>query len=241
MGLNLNYTYLDCLAVFGVGGAHPGGLQLTKELLSREKIDETKSILDAGCGTGQTSAYIAEQYRCNVTSLDCNKMMLDKAKQRFSSLHLPIEVKQGSTENLPFDEGVFDMILSESVISFTDVSLTIPEFKRVLKPNGVLLAIEMVLEKSLSEEELKPIVNFYGVSQLLTEKEWYNFFERASFKQISVEKFKLQVDENDVQNATDFSLSENIDDKFSEIFEKHMHFTTVYKDILGFRLFRCCI
>ena len=241
MGLNLNYTYLDCLAIFGVGGAHPGGLQLTKELLSREKIDETKSILDAGCGTGQTSAYIAKQYRCNVTSLDCNKMMLDKAKQRFSSLHLPIEVKQGSTENLPFDEGVFDMILSESVISFTDVSLTIPEFKRVLKPNGVLLAIEMVLEKSLSEEELKPIVNFYGVSQLLTEKEWYNFFERASFKQISVEKFKLQVDENDVQNATDFSLSENIDDKLSEIFEKHMHFTTVYKDILGFRLFRCCI
>jgi ubiquinone/menaquinone biosynthesis C-methylase UbiE len=241
MGLNLNYTYLDCLAIFGVGGAHPGGLQLTKELLSREKIDETKSILDAGCGTGQTSAYIAEQYRCKVTSLDCNKIMLDKARQRFSSLHLPIEVKQGSTENLPFDEGLFDIILSESVISFTDVSLTIPEFKRVLKSNGVLLAIEMVLEKSLSEEELKPIVDFYGVSQLLTENEWYNLFQRASFKQVSVEKFKLQFDENDVQNVTDFSLSENIDDKFFEIFEKHVNFTTVYKEILGFRLFRCCI
>jgi ubiquinone/menaquinone biosynthesis C-methylase UbiE len=241
MGLNLNYTYLDCLAIFGVGGAHPGGLQLTKELLSREKIDETKSILDAGCGTGQTSAYIAEQYRCNVTSLDCNKIMLDKARQRFSSLHLPIEVKQGSTENLPFHEGLFDIILSESVISFTDVSLTIPEFKRVLKPNGVLLAIEMVLEKSLSEEELKPIVNFYGVSQLLTENEWYNLFQRASFKQVSLEKFKLQFDKNDVQNASDFSLSENIDDEFFEIFEKHVNFTTVYKEILGFRLFRCCI
>jgi ubiquinone/menaquinone biosynthesis C-methylase UbiE len=241
MGLNLNYTYLDCLAIFGVGGAHPGGLQLTKELLSREKIDETKSILDAGCGTGQTSAYIAEQYRCNVTSLDCNKIMLEKARQRFSSLHLPIEVKQGSTENLPFDEGLFDIILSESVISFTDVSLTIPEFKRVLKPNGVLLAIEMVLEKSLSEEELKAVVNFYGVSQMLTENEWYNFFKRASFNQVSVEKFKLQLDENDVQNATDFSLSENIDEKLYEILEKHVHFTTVYKDILGFRLFRCCI
>ena len=241
MGLDLNYTYLDCLAIFGVGGAHPGGLQLTKELLSREKIDETKSILDAGCGTGQTSAYIAEQYRCNVTSLDCNKIMLDKARQRFSSLHLPIEVKQGSTENLPFDEGLFDIILSESVISFTDVSLTIPEFKRVLKPNGVLLAIEMVLEKSLSEEELKPIVDFYGVSQLLTENEWYNFFQKANFKQVTVEKCKLQFEENDVQNATDFSLSENIDDIFYEILEKHAHFTAVYKDILGFRLFRCCI
>ncbi len=241
MGLNLNYTYLDCLAIFGVGGAHPGGLQLTKELLSREKIDETKSILDAGCGTGQTSAYIAEQYQCHVTSLDCNKIMLDKARQRFSSLHLPIDVKQGSTENLPFDEGLFDMILSESVISFTDVSLTISEFKRVLKPNGVLLAIEMVLEKSLPEDELKSIVNFYGVSRLLTENEWYNLFKRAGIKQVSVENFKLELDENEVQNVTDFSLSENIDDEFFEILEKHLHLTTVYKDILGFRLFRCCI
>ena len=167
--------------------------------------------------------------------------MLDKARQRFLSLHLPIEVKQGSTENLPFDESLFDIILSESVISFTDVSLTIPEFKRVLKPNGVLLAIEMVLEKSLSEEELKPIVDFYGVSQLLTENEWYNFFQKAGFKQVTVEKCKLQFEENDVQNAPDFSLSENIDDIFFEILEKHVHFTTVYKDILGFRLFRCCI
>ena len=99
----------------------------------------------------------------------------------------------------------------------------------------------MVLEKSLSEEELKPIVNFYGVSQLLTENEWYNFFQKAGFKQVSVEKCNLQFDENDVQNAPDFSLSENIDDIFYEILEKHVHFTKVYKDILGFRLFRCCI
>lgn len=237
----MNYSYTDCLAIFGVGGAHPGGLQLTKELLSKEKIDETTSILDAGCGTGQTSAYIAEQYRSKVTSLDSNKIMLDKARKRFLPLPLPIEVKQGSTENLPFSEGIFDLILSESVISFTDVSLTIPEFKRVLKPNGVLLAIEMVLEKSLSEEELKTIINFYGVSQILTENEWKNLFQKAKFTKVSVERFNLQIDENNVQNATDFSLSENIDDEFFEILEKHLHFNTVYKDILGFRLFRCCI
>lgn len=241
MGFNLNYTYLDCLAKFGVGGAHPGGLQITKELLSRENIDETKSILDAGCGTGQTSAYMAEQYQCQITSLDYNELMLDKARQRFSSLHLPIEVKHGSTENLPFNDRVFDMILSESVISFTDVSLTLPEFKRVLKPNGVLLAIEMILETSISEEELEPILHFYGVSQLLTENEWYDFFQRAGFQQIDIEKFKLHFEETDLQNATDFSLSEDIDDEFFEILEKHMHYTTVYKDILGFRLFRCCI
>jgi len=237
----LNYTYLDCLASFGVGGAHPGGLQLTKSILSREYIDQEKSILDVGCGTGQTSAYIAEKYRCSVTSLDSNNTMLEKAKQRFLSLNLSINVMYGSVENLPFSDGLFDFILSESVTSFTDVSLTIQEFKRVLKPNGVLLAIEMVLEDSLSEEELKTIVDFYGVSKLLTESEWDNLFKKAGFKQISVEKFKQQFDENDIDTASDFLLSEKIDDKLLEIFEKHEHLTTTYKDKLSFCIFRCCV
>jgi ubiquinone/menaquinone biosynthesis C-methylase UbiE len=181
------------LASFGVGGAHPGGLQLTKSILSREYIVQEKSILDVGCGTGQTSAYIAEKYRCSVTSLDSNNTMLEKAKQRFSSLNLSINVMYGSVENLPFSDGLFDFILSESVTSFTNVSLTIQEFKRVLKPNGVLLAIEMVLEDSFSEEELKTIIDFYGVSQLLTESEWYNLFQKTGFKQISVEKFQTAI------------------------------------------------
>ena len=237
----MNYTYLDCLASFGVGGAHPGGLQLTKSILSREYIDQEKSILDVGCGTGQTSAYIAEKYRCSVTSLDSNNTMLEKAKQRFLSLNLSINVMYGSVENLPFSDGLFDFILSESVTSFTDVSLTIQEFKRVLKPNGVLLAIEMVLEDSLSEEELKTIVDFYGVSKLLTESEWDNLFKKAGFKQISVEKFKQQFDENDIDTASDFLLSEKIDDKLLEIFEKHEHLTTTYKDKLSFCIFRCCV
>lgn len=237
----MNYTYLDCLASFGVGGAHPGGLQLTKSILSREYIDQEKSILDVGCGTGQTSAYIAEKYRCSVTSLDSNNTMLKKAKQRFSSLHLSINVMYGSVENLPFIDGLFDFILSESVTSFTDVSLTIQEFKRVLKPNGVLLAIEMVLEDSFSEEELKTMVDFYGVSQLLTESEWHNLFQKAGFKQISVEKFKQQFDENDIDTASDFLLSENIDDKLLEILEKHERLIKTYKDKLGFCIFRCCV
>jgi ubiquinone/menaquinone biosynthesis C-methylase UbiE len=229
------------LASFGVGGAHPGGLKLTKRILSKEYIDQETSILDVGCGTGQTSAYIAEKYRCSVTSLDSNNTMLMKAKQRFLSLKLPINIVYGSAENLPFPDGLFDFILSESVTSFTDVPLTIQEFKRVLKPKGVLLAIEMVLEDSLSKEEVKRMIDFYGVSQLLTESEWHNLFKKAGFKQIEVEKFKqFDENENDLDSASDFLLSETIDDRLLEIFEKHEHLTKTYRDKLGYCIFRCC-
>ncbi|WP_240795486.1 class I SAM-dependent methyltransferase [Aquibacillus halophilus] len=229
------------MALFGVGGAHPGGLQLTKDMLSKEVIDETKSVLDVGCGTGQTSAFLAKQYGCDVTSIDSNTIMLDKAKKRFSSLQLPINTVHGSVEYLPFDDGVFDIILSESVTSFTNVSLTVPEYKRVLKHSGLLLAIEMVIDKKISEDESKPIIDFYGISQLLTESEWINLFKQAGFKHISIDTFGQQFDENNVQNAADFSLSENIDEELIQILEKHEQLTDTYKDILGYRIFRCCV
>ncbi|WP_068676559.1 class I SAM-dependent methyltransferase [Oceanobacillus sp. Castelsardo] len=232
--------YLDCLALFGVGGAHPGGLQLTKRILSREKIDKTKTILDAGCGTGQTSAYIAEKYQCHVTSLDTNKLMLDKARKRFLSLQLPIEVKHGSTENLPFDGELFDFILSESVISFTDVPLSLQEFNRVLKPEGVLFAIEMVQEKPIAKKELSSLLTFYGIPRLLTESEWCNLLKKSGFKHVKVEKDLQQIDEIDLELGADFTLSEDIDGNYFEILEKHQHLTEVYKDVLGFRVFRCC-
>jgi len=55
------YTYLNCLAELGVGGAHPGGFKLTQDILSAEHIGKKTTVLDAGCGTGQTAAYVAQQ------------------------------------------------------------------------------------------------------------------------------------------------------------------------------------
>ncbi|MBS4223120.1 class I SAM-dependent methyltransferase [Lederbergia citrea] len=232
-------AYLNSLALFGVGGAHPGGLQLTKKILSREKIPKSTRILDAGCGTGQTSSFMAKKYGCHVTALDCNGIMLEKARKRFQSLHLPIDLRNGSTENLPFEDGSFDIVLSESVMSFTDLSLTIPEFKRVLKSDGIVLAIEMVREKQVSGEKLKQILNFYGMPQLLAEQEWISLFKRAGFNQIHAEKFNLQPDEHDSGNVADFLPSNEIEDSHYEALEKHHYLSTIYKDILGCRIFRC--
>ncbi len=238
-GKKVGYTYLDFLALFGIGGAHPGGLQLTKEMLSRERINEKTKILDVGCGTGQTAAYIAEKYKCKMTCLDNNEMMLEKAKKRFQSRKLPIETRVGSVENLPFNEESFDMILSESVAAFTDVSKTLPELRRVLQPKGVLLAIEMVLEESLPQEELTLITEFYGIPQVYTESEWNSFFQKADFQQVTIEKHNLQLAEPEIENAADFSMSEQLDEELYDILDQHEQLTKRYQNLLGFRVFRC--
>lgn len=235
----MKYTYLDCLALFGVGGAHPGGLQLTQKILAEEKINNDTILLDVGCGTGQTAAYLQQQYGCSVSALDNNSIMLEKAQQRFSSLNLPIDAKVGDIENLPYPDKHFDIALSESVFSFTNVTSAIRELKRVLKPNGRLLAIETVLEQKISEEERSSIVDFYRFPRLLTEGEWLTAFRKAGFQQVDITKYQPTLDQVDEQNAADFSLSESIDDALLEILEKHKEIMQRNKDKLGFRIFRC--
>lgn len=235
----MNNPYLECLASFGIGGAHPGGLQLTKYILSKENINKETSLLDVGCGTGQTSAYIAQDYQCSVTALDNNTTMLKKAKQRFSTLHLPIDLMYGSIEKLPFQDGIFDFVLSESVTSFANATLSLQEYKRVLKPNGILLAIEMILEKSPSDDEVDTLINFYGVSQLLTESEWYDLIQKAGFSHVIIDHFNPALNKSKVESAADFAPSQHIDDKYLQILERHEQFIKTYDDVLGFRIFRC--
>ncbi|QOR67451.1 methyltransferase domain-containing protein [Cytobacillus suaedae] len=232
-------TYLDCLALFGVGGAHPGGLKLTREILAQEQIDSSSRVLDIGCGTGQTAAFISNHYNCHVSAVENNKIMLEKAKERLTSIGLPVTLMEGKAEELPFEDNQFDIILSESVISFTEQPETLAELKRVLKQDGVLLAIEMNLEKVIDHHKLEPFIEFYGVSRLQTEDEWFKILKEAGFSAIRITKNDEDTDEEDLENATEFFLSEDITDECFSVLETHEQFTSDFKDIVGYRIIRC--
>lgn len=185
-------TYLDLLAKYGVGSAHPGGMLLTREALRVLPIGRNTRLLDVGCGTGQTSFYAAKTYSCKVTAMDINEQMLKQAALRFDKEALDIELVRADALALPFEPHSFDIVLSESVTAFTVMDRALKEYKRVLETGGILLAIEMTAETPLAANDAGHIMSVYGVSKIPTQNEWIDMFTQAGFSDIQAYRVNIR-------------------------------------------------
>lgn len=105
---------------------------------------QPQCILDVGAGTGDCSFQLADFYKkSEVIALDFATAMLKRAKQkrsfrqRLSSRYKFITADAGQ---LPFADNSVDMIFSNLALQWcTDLEQVFQEFRRVLKPGGMLL------------------------------------------------------------------------------------------------------
>jgi len=239
------YNYHDFLALMGVGGAHPGGLSFTKYLLKNVQIDQNSRVLDAGCGTGQTTAYIAGTYGCHVTAIDRHPVMIEKAKQRFASKDIKVDIMQGDIEQMPFADASFDVILAESVTVFTDIDQTISEYVRILGQGGVLLDLEMTAIPPLTQAMKEAFEQLYGIQHIPSEKEWQNKYEQAGFHSFEMiygnsveESLYKHLSQADNEEAPEFVASSPIDPTIYQIWDEHQLLTETYADKLKYYVYK---
>lgn len=101
------------------------------------------SILDLGSGTGFCSEALANQYKqAHIVSLDLSEAMLHHTRNRFSRwqrFRRRPGFVSGDAEQLPFADASFDMLFSNLTVQWCgDLERAFSEFRRVLKPGGVL-------------------------------------------------------------------------------------------------------
>lgn len=93
-------------------------------------------ILDVGCGTGNFSIKMARQ-GVNVTGIDVSEKMLEVARNRASQEKLAIEFRKMDSQNLTFQDSIFDGVFSMATIEFaSDPDKMIEEMFRVCKEDG---------------------------------------------------------------------------------------------------------
>jgi ubiquinone/menaquinone biosynthesis C-methylase UbiE len=110
------------------GGDDP----VLEELAGRHKLDGAR-VLDLGCGPGRAAAALAGRYGAVVTGLDASSEMLAAAREVAPTVTLV----QGAAEDLPFEEGSFDIVLSNFVVHLLDRPAAFAEVYRVLGAGGV--------------------------------------------------------------------------------------------------------
>jgi SAM-dependent methyltransferase len=93
-------------------------------------------VLDVAAGNGNATLAAARRW-CDVVSTDYVGSLLERAKTRASAEGLAVQFEQADAENLQFQDGAFDVVLSTFGVMFTpDQEKAASELARVCKPGG---------------------------------------------------------------------------------------------------------
>jgi len=122
----------------------PGGLELTAELATACSLSPGGRVLDLGCGTGSTAAFLAREWQADVVGLDCSASRLAEARARKEAV---IWV-EGQAECIPCPDGFFDAVFAECVVNaLADPTQALGEIHRVLRPGGLLAVSDLYLRR----------------------------------------------------------------------------------------------
>ena len=111
-------------------------------------LEPGMQILDVGCGTG--SLAIAAKQRIGnggmVVGIDPSSNMVNLAQGKAEKERVEAAFQVGVIENIDFPEDQFDVVMSSLMMHHLPDELKmdgLQEVYRVLKPNGILLIIEL--------------------------------------------------------------------------------------------------
>ena len=108
-------------------------------------------VLDVGCGTGIVAREAASRLGATgaFTAVDLSANMLAVASAAAARQGLTIEWREGNAEQLPFDDGAFDLVLCQFALMFVvDKEGALSEMRRVVTGSGrVLISVWQGLDR----------------------------------------------------------------------------------------------
>ena len=159
----------------------PGGIEQTRLAITLSGLTPSSElqIADVGSGSGATSLVLAESLQAHVMAVDIVPTFLQNLASRAIPLGLvrQIQTVKCDMASLPFENGQLDAIFSEGAIYNIGFENGIKEWRRFLKPNGILAVSELTW---LTDKRPQELQDYW--------KQEYNEVDTASNKIALLEK-----------------------------------------------------
>jgi demethylmenaquinone methyltransferase / 2-methoxy-6-polyprenyl-1,4-benzoquinol methylase len=183
--ISQDYNFMNRLMSFG------RDMAWRRLLLAAAVVPKGGLLLDVGTGTGDIALEaLRRDPALRITGVDFTAEMMETGRKRIGAEN--IDWCRADAMDLPFSDGTFDAAVSGFLMrNVTDISATIREQVRVVKPGGRVVCLDTTpAKKSL----LRPVTQFYLrkviplLGRLLTGKgDAYKYLTRSTINFINAE------------------------------------------------------
>lgn len=168
-------------------------LERENEILAlMANIGPEDRVLDAGCGIGGSSLYLARHYGCEVVGITLSAKQVETASRlaQSSPQPLPVTFRVMDFTQTSFPSESFDVVWGlESICHAPDKKAFIREAYRLLKPGGRLIVADgFLLKEGLSPQESKAMgywLRGWGVSNLDSVDRFQYHLSAVGFEKIN--------------------------------------------------------
>jgi len=146
-------------------------------------------VIDIGAGYGGAARHLARQVGCEVVCLNISETQnaYNRRLNETQGLADLIEVRHGSFEDIPADDGSFDLVWSQDAILHSgNRDLVIEEVARVLKPGGDFVFTDPMQADDCPEGVLQPVYDRIHLSSLGSFAFYREAAKRHGLEEVSV-------------------------------------------------------
>lgn len=165
-----------------------------KEIISyiKGKAIPASVIIDLASGTGDLTAELLKLNPQVLHSGDISENMLEIQRKKIKDGR--VKIQQVDALNMPFKDSTADIItIGFGIRNFENIVKGLEEIKRVLKPGGYLIVLEMFRRDSFSAK----VFDFYFskvmpfVGNRITGSSAYSYLSRSVREFYTISEFKL--------------------------------------------------
>ena len=167
----------------------PGGEALYRQIALQTELAKGQVVLDAACGRGVTTEFIASTYGVETHGLDPDPALVEEAGRRsraaaFADL---VNFQDGDLDDIPYQDDVFDLAIGEIGLAATvDPRRAIRELARVVRPMGSVALVQLIWTGDIDEARREILVDYLGARPMLL-VEWKQLLREAGIVDLHVE------------------------------------------------------